>query len=53
MNRLIVVQRMGGCEEFASAVVTLLSDAAGLYTRKVCFEGIDHALPEVYFRGEW
>lgn len=34
MSRLIVVQRIGGCGEFALAVVTLLSDAAGLYTRK-------------------
>lgn len=53
MNKLIVVQRIGGCGEFASAVVTLLSDTAGLYARKVYFEGIDHSLPEIYFRGEW
>lgn len=39
--------------EFASAVVTLLGDTAGMRARKVCFEGIDHSLPEVYFKGEW
>ncbi|RLE87311.1 MAG: hypothetical protein DRJ67_05065 [Thermoprotei archaeon] len=53
MSRLIVVQRMGGCGEFAMAVATLLRDAARLYTRVVYFEGIDHALPEIYFRGRW
>ena len=53
IDRLVVVQRMGACWEFATAVATLLSDAAGLHTRRVCFEGIDHALPEVYLRGKW
>jgi|GEM_PF-873675 len=53
MGKLIVVQRMGGCGEFATAVVTLLKDVARLQTRKILFEGVDHSLPEVYFKGEW
>ena len=52
-NEFIVVQRTGACSEFATTITTLLRDVAGTPTRKIVLQGIDHALPEVYFKGEW
>jgi len=53
IGRFVAVQRMGACWEFAVAMATLLRDAAGVHTRVVYFEGMDHTLPEVYLRGRW
>ena len=53
MGRFVAVQRMGACWEFAVVMTTLLRDVAGVYTRVVYFEGMDHALPEVYLKGRW
>jgi len=53
LNKIIVVQKAGRCSEFATAITTLLKDITSIETRKVYFEGVDHALPEVYLNGEW
>lgn len=52
-NEFIVVQRTGACSEFATTITTLLRDIAKTPTRKIVLQGIDHVLPEVYFKGEW
>ena len=52
-SKLIVVQKKGGCGEFANAVTFLLNDVTGLNTRVVSIEGIDHAFPEVNFKDDW
>lgn len=52
-SKLIVVQRTGGCGEFANAVTFLLNDVTGLNTRVVSIEGFDHAFPEVNFKDVW
>jgi len=52
-SKLIVVQRRGGCGEFANAVTFLLNDVTGLNTRVVSIEGFDHAFPEVNFKDVW
>ena len=52
-KKIVVIQRLGGCGDFALAVAVLLSDISGLPTRIVYIEEIDHAFPEVYINGEW
>lgn len=52
-NKLIAVERTGGCGEFARATARILYDATGLPTRVIMMEGIDHTFPEVYIDGKW
>lgn len=51
-KKLVVVQRIGACGEFAQAIVYLLGDL-GVKTRKISIEGIDHGFSEAYVNGEW
>lgn len=53
LEKLIVVQKKGNCEEFASAIKTLLRDVTGLKTRVLHMEGFDHAFPEIYWNESW
>lgn len=52
-EKLVVLQKKGGCEEFAIAVKTLLHDVLGVKTRIVCMEGFDHAFLEIWWNNSW
>ena len=52
-DKLIAVERTGGCGEFARATARILYDTTGLPTRVIMMEGIDHTFPEVYIDGKW
>jgi len=53
LNRMVVISGYGGCGELAIAISTIVRDIFGFDTRVLNFEGVDHAIAEVYVNGSW
>ena len=52
-RKLVVIVRMGSCEDIALGVTTLVKDVLGCEAWVVGFIGVDHALPEVKVNDAW
>ena len=50
---LCVIRAKGTCEDFAYALAKIVGDTTHHKTRIVYFEGMDHALVEVFIDGKW
>lgn len=52
-NKIVVIQKTGGCGEFAIAIAYLLNDVTHFPTRIIQVEGMDHMFPEIRLDEEW
>ena len=51
--KLLIVQNLGNCGEFASSIKFLINDVTRFDTRAINMEGADHEFPEININNEW